>query len=48
MLHARDLEEEVTLCERADTSDWDHWDFKFEHFSVGRRCRKCVRLVKED
>jgi hypothetical protein len=48
IIHAKDLRAELTLCERADTSDWDHWDYKFEYFKVGKRCRTCVRLTKED
>ena len=47
-LHAKHPDDEVTLCGGVDTTDWEHWDFRFEYFKVGRRCRKCIRLTKED
>jgi hypothetical protein len=47
-MHAKDPHQEVTLCAGVDTTHWDHWDFLFEYFKVGRRCRKCIKLTKED
>lgn len=46
-LHAKDLRKEATLCEGTDTTGWDHWEFMFENFSVGKRCRKCLRLTRD-
>ncbi len=47
-MHAKDPHQEVTLCAGVDTTHWDHWDFRFEYFKVGRRCRKCIKLTKEE